>query len=119
MACLGVLGVVSRWRRDEHGEPLPHSKDLLEERFKPPVQEGQPLADKILVLLLIAVFVGLIVFIPLDVFRFHLMGKPGAVISSLGLVLFVAGWWIMTLALRENAFAAPVVKHQERKTTKE
>jgi protein-S-isoprenylcysteine O-methyltransferase Ste14 len=31
----------------------------------------------------------------------------------LGLVLFVAGWWIMTLALRENAFAAPVVKHQE------
>jgi Phospholipid methyltransferase len=22
-------------------------------------------------------------------------------------------WWIMTLALRENAFAAPVVKHQE------
>jgi protein-S-isoprenylcysteine O-methyltransferase Ste14 len=27
-------------------------------------------------------------------------------------VLFVVGWWIMTLALRENAFAAPVVKHQ-------
>src|SRR3989442_14238198 len=89
------------------------NKDLLEERFKPPVQKGQPLADKIVVVLLIAAFVGLLVFIPLDVFRFHLVAKPGTFVSSLGLVLFVAGWWIMTLALRENAFAAPVVKHQE------
>ena len=89
------------------------SKDLLEERFKPPIQKGQPLADKIVVVLLITAFVGLIVFIPLDVFRFQLMAKPGTVVSSLGLVLFVAGWWVMTLALRENAFAAPVVKHQE------
>jgi protein-S-isoprenylcysteine O-methyltransferase Ste14 len=34
-------------------------------------------------------------------------------VSVLGLGLFVAGWWIMALALRENTFAAPVVKHQE------
>jgi protein-S-isoprenylcysteine O-methyltransferase Ste14 len=47
------------------------------------------------------------------VFRFHLIAKPGTLASASGLVLFVAGWWIMTLALRENAFAAPVVKHQE------
>ncbi|HEY6287987.1 MAG TPA: isoprenylcysteine carboxylmethyltransferase family protein [Nitrospiraceae bacterium] len=89
------------------------NKGLLEERFKPPIQKGQPLADKIVVVLLIAAFVGLIVFIPLDVFRFHLVAKPGTLVSSLGLVLSVVGWWIMTLALRENAFAAPVVKHQE------
>jgi protein-S-isoprenylcysteine O-methyltransferase Ste14 len=89
------------------------NKDVLEERFKPPVQQGQPLADKVVVVLLIAAFVSVIVFIPLDVFRFHLMAKPGTLASSLGLVLFVVGWWIMTLALRENAFAAPVVKHQE------
>ncbi len=89
------------------------NKGLLEERFKPPVQQGQPLADKVVVVLLIAAFVGLIVFIPMDVFRLHLMAKPGPLVSSVGLVLLVAGWWIMTLALRENAFAAPVVKHQE------
>jgi protein-S-isoprenylcysteine O-methyltransferase Ste14 len=89
------------------------NKDLLEERFKPPLQKGQPVADKIIVVLLIVTFFGLTAFIPLDVFRFHLMGKPGTIASSLGLVLFVAGWWIITLALRENAFAAPVVKHQE------
>jgi protein-S-isoprenylcysteine O-methyltransferase Ste14 len=89
------------------------SKGLLAERFKLPIQEGQPLADKIVVVLLIAGFVGVIVFIPLDVFRFHLMAKPGPVVSSLGLVLFVLGWSIMTVALRENAFAAPVVRYQQ------
>jgi protein-S-isoprenylcysteine O-methyltransferase Ste14 len=89
------------------------NKGVLEERFKPPIQQGQPLADKVAVLLLIAGFVGVMVFIPLDVFRLHLIAKPGTLVSSAGLVLFVAGWWIMTLALRENAFAAPVVKHQQ------
>jgi protein-S-isoprenylcysteine O-methyltransferase Ste14 len=92
--------------------------DLLDERFRPPIQKGQPLGDKIVIVPFIAAFLGLIVFIPLDVFRFHLIGEPGALVSCLGLVLFVAGWWIMSLALRENAFAAPVVKHQhERRQT--
>ncbi|MCI0392844.1 MAG: isoprenylcysteine carboxylmethyltransferase family protein [Acidobacteria bacterium] len=92
---------------------FPGREDLLNERFKPPVQKGQPLADKIIVLLLMAAFLGLIVFIPLDVFRFHLMSKPGALVSSLGLILVIAGWWIISLVFKENAFAAPVVKHQE------
>jgi protein-S-isoprenylcysteine O-methyltransferase Ste14 len=65
------------------------------------------------VLLLIAAFIGIIVFIPLDVFRFHLMGEPDPLISSLGLILFAAGWWIISLVFKENAFAAPVVKYQE------
>jgi protein-S-isoprenylcysteine O-methyltransferase Ste14 len=88
------------------------NKDVLAERFKPPLQKGQPLADKIVVILLLAGFVSVLVCIPLDACRWHLMAKPGTLVSSLGLVLFVVGWWIMTLALRENAFAAPVVKHQ-------
>lgn len=70
------------------------NKGLLEERLKPPVQKGQPLADKIVLLLLLATFFGLMVFIPLDVFHFHLMGRPGTIVSSLGLVPFVAGWWV-------------------------
>jgi protein-S-isoprenylcysteine O-methyltransferase Ste14 len=89
------------------------NKELLDERFKSPVQKGQPLTDKILVLLIIAGFLGMLVLIPLDVFRFHLLPKPPILVSSLGLALFFVGWWIMTLALRENAFAAPVVRHQE------
>jgi protein-S-isoprenylcysteine O-methyltransferase Ste14 len=86
---------------------------LLEERFKSPVQKGQPLADKIVVLLLIAAFVGVTAFIPLDVFRLHLMGRPGPIVLCFGLILFLVGWWVMTAAMRENAFASPVVKHQE------
>jgi protein-S-isoprenylcysteine O-methyltransferase Ste14 len=101
---LAVASTVSLFRANQ---------ELLEERFKPPIQKGQPLADKIIVMLVIAEFLGLIAFIPLDVFRFHLMARPGTLVSSLGLALFVAGWWIMTLAMRENAFAAPVVRHQE------
>jgi protein-S-isoprenylcysteine O-methyltransferase Ste14 len=58
-------------------------------------------------------FVGQIVFIPLDVFRFHLMAKPGGLVSLLGLALYVAGWWIMTLAMKVNPFAVPVVRLQE------
>src|SRR5215468_6937120 len=92
---------------------FPGREDLLNERFKPPVQKGQPLADKIIVLLLLAAFIGVIVFIPLDVFRFHLMGRPNLIVSSLGLILFIAGWRLMSLTFKENAFAAPVVRHQE------
>lgn len=87
-------------------------QDLLAERFKSPIQQGQPLADKIVLLLLITAFCGETVLIPLDVFRWRLLWEPGALVSAVGLVLFVAGWGIMTLALRENAFAAPVVRLQ-------
>jgi hypothetical protein len=88
---------------------FPGREDLLYERFKSPIQKGQPLADKNLVVLLIATLLGLIVFIPLDVFRFHLMGKHGVAVSTVGLVLLVAGWCIISLSFEENAFAAPVL----------
>jgi protein-S-isoprenylcysteine O-methyltransferase Ste14 len=102
---MGMVAAVVNLARGHEG--------LLKERLKSPVQKGQPLADKIIVVLYIAAFSGLIVFIPLDVFRFHLMDKPGTLVSSLGLVLFLAGWWTVYLALRENSFAALAVKHQE------
>ncbi len=87
--------------------------DLLEERYKAPIQKGQPPADKVLTPLLVLSFVGLIAFIPLDVFRFRLLRTTGLGVATLGLVLFAAGWTVIALALRENAFAAPIVKHQE------
>jgi protein-S-isoprenylcysteine O-methyltransferase Ste14 len=85
---------------------------LLNERFKPALQKGQPLTDKIVVSLLLVAFYGLVVFIPLDVFRFHLMSKPNGTVSVLGLVVYLAGWVLVSFAFRENSFAAPVVKHQ-------
>ncbi len=41
---------------------------LLEERFKAPVQKGQPLADKLVLVPLLTAFVASVVFVPLDVF---------------------------------------------------
>ncbi len=92
---------------------FPGREELLNERFKLPIQKGQPLADKIILLLFIIAFFVLLAFIPMDVFRFHIMAKPGIAISSLGLVFFVVGWGIISLSLKENPFAAPVVKHQK------
>jgi protein-S-isoprenylcysteine O-methyltransferase Ste14 len=92
---------------------LPDNADLLSQRAKGIIQKGQPPWDRILVILLVVSFVGQILFIPLDVFRFHLMPKPGGLVSFLGFTLYVAGWWIMTLAMKVNPFAVPVVRLQE------
>jgi protein-S-isoprenylcysteine O-methyltransferase Ste14 len=94
------------------------NEELLSERYKSPVQEGRPLADKITLAVFIATFVITVVLIPLDVFRLHLMSVPRNFVSCLGLLAFIFGWCIITLAFRENAFAAPVVKLQEERHQK-
>jgi protein-S-isoprenylcysteine O-methyltransferase Ste14 len=88
-------------------------RGILQERLKGPAQKGQPTLDKVLVMFLLTEFVVLLIIIPLDVFRLHLFSWPSPLVSDLGLVLFVAGFLIAYLALRENAFAAPVVRLQE------
>jgi protein-S-isoprenylcysteine O-methyltransferase Ste14 len=46
------------------------------------------------------------------VFRLRLAGVTGIGIATVGLALFAAGWALIALAMRENAYAAPVVKYQ-------
>jgi len=89
------------------------NEGLMNERFKPTIQKDQPLADKIVVSILILSFCALLVAIPTDVFYLHLLPIPSNAISYLGLALFVIGWLIISLTLRTNTFAAPVVKYQE------
>ncbi|MGB8167351.1 MAG: isoprenylcysteine carboxylmethyltransferase family protein [Chthoniobacteraceae bacterium] len=90
-----------------------HDPELLRERRRSPFQKDQPLADKLVLAPFLAAFYGQVVSIPLDVFRWHLLPPPGAAVSVLGLVLFAAGWTLITLVFRANTFAAPVVKHQK------
>ena len=92
---------------------LPDNAGLFTQRAKGIIQKGQPLWDRVFVILLVVSYIGQIVFIPLDVFRFHLVSKPGELVSFLGLALYVAGWWIITLAMKVNPFAVPVVRLQE------
>ena len=87
-------------------------QDLLDERFKPPIQKGQPLADKIVLLLFITAFLAVVVFIPLDVFRIHIIPKPETFVFVAGDHPFHCGLVDHFVVVRENAFAAPVVKHQ-------
>ena len=87
-------------------------QDLLKERLKGIIQKGQPVIDRAIVLAFVVAYGASVVFIPLDVFRYHIFPKPNVFISSLGLVLVGVGWWIIALVFRENSFAAPVVRHQ-------
>jgi protein-S-isoprenylcysteine O-methyltransferase Ste14 len=89
------------------------NEGLLDERLKSPLQRGQPLADKIVLLLCLATWGGLIAFISLDRFHLHLAEQPRLLVSSAGLVFVVFGWRVVYLSFRENAFAASVVRHQE------
>ncbi len=87
-------------------------EDLLKERMKGIIQKGQPWTDRLIVLPFVISFGMLFWLIPNDVFRFHLLNRPNPIVSSLGLVLFVLGWWVIALTFEANAFAIPVVKHQ-------
>jgi protein-S-isoprenylcysteine O-methyltransferase Ste14 len=108
-----ILGVVAVGMVASTLRMLPGHKDLLVERLKPLLQRGHPLADKIIVLLFVWSYAGLFVFAARDVFHWHLMTRPGTIASSFGMVLFFAGARMVSLAMRENRFAAVVVKHQE------
>jgi protein-S-isoprenylcysteine O-methyltransferase Ste14 len=87
-------------------------EDLLNERYKPAVQKGQPVADRILLLAFILSFCADVVFIPVDVFRLHLLPRPGPGVCAFGLALFVASWWLLTSAMLYNPFTAVVVRLQ-------
>jgi protein-S-isoprenylcysteine O-methyltransferase Ste14 len=91
---------------------FPGREDLYRERMKPPIQQGQPLADKVILISFLVAYCGANILIPLDLFRFHLLARPNTLISFLGLVVYLFGWLLIALALRDNTFAAPVVKHQ-------
>ena len=89
-----------------------HDPALLRERLAPPIQDGQPTADKLLLNVIILVIFGTLLLIALDAIRFAWSSVPlwVRVIGEFGL-LFSA--WVVYRTLRENTFAAPVVKIQE------
>jgi len=65
-----------------------------------------------------ATFAALPVLASMDVWHWHLVPFRLASLRWIGLAAFAGGWWIVHVALRENAFALTVVRHQhERKQT--
>ena len=85
---------------------------LLRERLKPPIQKGQPLADKLIVIPLLLVLFGSMGFMAADAARWHWSRMPAAV-QWAGCMLLLAAILFMYWTMRTNSFAAPVVKIQK------
>jgi protein-S-isoprenylcysteine O-methyltransferase Ste14 len=86
---------------------------LLAERLKPPVQRGQPLWDKILLLGIVVLWLGWLVLLGLDA-RFRWSSMP-LWAQAAGAIGVIAGYGIIIRVLDENTFLAPVVKIQRKR----
>lgn len=73
----------------------------------------QPLLDAVAAAGLIAFAVAWFIFIPIDVFRLHLLPAPSAALSTAGGVCVVIGAMLTPLAVWENKFATPNVQQQD------
>jgi len=89
------------------------SPALLLERAGLPVHREQPIADRVLVLTILATgFLGLPTIAALDHGHWHVGEPPALSLRATGLLLFVLGWGLKGMALRANAFATTVLRHQ-------
>ena len=84
----------------------------LEARLEMPMNETQPLSDRIATRFLLLFLMGWFVFIPIDVFYLKLLAPPQQMIQILGGILTLFAYFIMLLALYQNEFATPVVRDQ-------
>lgn len=86
---------------------------LLRERATVLIHQHQPWIDRLILLPFMATaFVGVPAVAALDAFHWHALPSPPLALASVGLVLFALGWTIIAAALRENPFAATVVRFQ-------
>ena len=86
---------------------------ILLARAKPPIQAGQPLLDRVLLLAFLATFALLVSVASVDGLRFRLLGSVPMPVSVAGLGLFAAGWVVAASAVLVNAFALTVIREQE------
>jgi protein-S-isoprenylcysteine O-methyltransferase Ste14 len=83
---------------------------LLAERMRPVMQADQPAADKIFMLVFGCTSLSWFIAMGLDR-RAHASGMPLA-LQALGLAMVLASTGFILWVMRENSFAAPVVKVQ-------
>jgi protein-S-isoprenylcysteine O-methyltransferase Ste14 len=90
---------------------------LLEERMKPPIQEGQKPWDRAFLGVLCIVYIGWLVLMGLDARRYGWSDVPLS-IQALGGLMIVVSYAGIAWVFRANSFAAPVIRMQaERKQT--
>ena len=82
---------------------------LLQERMGSPLQRDQPAADKVLLIVLLLFIFAWLVLMGLDAKRFAWSSVP-ALVQMLGALIILWSIWFCYRTMRENSFAAPVVK---------
>jgi protein-S-isoprenylcysteine O-methyltransferase Ste14 len=87
--------------------------ELLKERYGSPVQKEQKPWDKVLLLVFFLEFLIWFALMPLDAKRFGWSATFPLWPRVAGMVLMVVGFYVLFSALKENTFAAPVVKMQK------
>jgi protein-S-isoprenylcysteine O-methyltransferase Ste14 len=85
---------------------------LLRERLKPPMQKGQPLADKLILIPILLHIFGGMAFMAADAARWQWSMMPPSV-QWTGCGLLLAAFLFIYWTMRTNSFAAPVVKIQK------
>lgn len=95
-----------------------HDPALLKERFGSPVQQTQKPWDKVLLLLFFVEFIVWFAIMPLDARRFGWSPPFPLWIRAAGGFLQIVATYFVFEALRENTFAAPVVKMQKERGQK-
>ena len=89
-----------------------HDPELFKERLRSPIQQGQSNQDKIVTGLIVLLYLGWFAFMALDAVRFKWSVVP-AWLQGPGALGVLLACYIGYLTLRENTFAAPVVKIQK------
>ena len=84
---------------------------LLRERMGGPVQRDQPAADSVLVIALLVSMFAWLALMGLDAKRFAWSSVP-AWAQALGALMTLWSIWFSYRTMRENSFAAPVIKLQ-------
>jgi len=95
-----------------------HDPALLKERFGSPVQEGQKRWDKVLLSLFFVEFLLWFAIMPLDARRFNWSPAFPLWLRLAGTLLLLLASFLLFEALKENTFAAPVVKMQKERGQK-
>ncbi len=88
-----------------------HDPALLAERLRPLIQRDQKRWDKLLMVVMLALWIGWLILMALDAKRFHWSEMPLA-LQVVGAVLICLCSYVVWLTFKANSYAAPVVKIQ-------
>jgi len=95
-----------------------HDPELLKERFGSPIQQTQKTWDKVLLSLFFVEFIVWFAMMPLDARRYTWSPSFPFWLRALGALLQIIATYLVFEAMRENTFAAPVVKMQKERGQK-